>query len=178
MHLGRFNLLQRKPDERAKLGLFVSFQQPFAIAGVPITQFLRTALKERNASSIRPSQVRERLLLVMPQVGLPVSVIDREVHVGFSGGEQKRFELAQLFMLGANIAVLDEIDSGLDVDGIRRVAAGIEAQRKQGTGILLITHNPAIVSYLSPTKVHILKKGRLATSGGAAVAEQVAQQGY
>jgi len=178
IRLGRFDLLTRTPDERARLGLFVAFQQPFAVPGVGTTQFLRLALEQRNNESLRPSQVRQRLWMALPQVGLPAAVMDRELNVGFSGGEQKRFELAQLLTLGAHIAVLDEIDSGLDVDGLRRIAAGVEAQRKAGTGILLITHNPALLEVVEPTTISLLVDGRIAESGGIELARRIAQKGF
>lgn len=178
IRLGRYDLLKRSADERSRLGLFVAFQQPFAVPGVGTAQFLRMALEQRNNESLRPSEVRQRLWMALPQVGLPATVMERELNVGFSGGEQKRFELAQLLLLGAKIAVLDEIDSGLDVDGLRRIAAGVEAQRKAETGILLITHNPALLEVIEPDVISLLADGRIIESGGIELSRRINQQGF
>lgn len=178
IRLGRLDLLRRSPDERARLGLFVAFQQPLAIPGVGAAQFMRIAFEQRNGELLRPSQVRQRLWQALPQAGLPSAVMDRELNVGFSGGEQKRFELAQLLLLGAKIAVLDEMDSGLDVDGIHRIAAGVEAQRKAGTGILFITHNPVLLEVIEPNGISLLVGGRIVSSGGIELARQIAQRGF
>lgn len=171
-------LMTLAPDKRARLGLFVSFQQPVAIPGVPIAQFTRVALKERNNDALRPSHVRERLKEALPRVGLSVAVSERDVNAGFSGGEMKRFELAQLLLLGARVAVLDEIDSGLDVDGIKQIAEIILNQRKGGTALLVVTHNPAVLEFIQPDRISVMANGVIVASGGKEIGVQIVEQGY
>ncbi|MBI4134360.1 MAG: Fe-S cluster assembly ATPase SufC [Candidatus Terrybacteria bacterium] len=174
----RFDLLRRSPEARARLGVFVSFQQPLAIPGVGVADFLRLAIAERNGDRMRPSQLRERAAARLPDVGLPLATLDRELNVGFSGGEQKRMELAQLLLMGAKVAILDEVDSGLDIDGFRQVIRTVEEVRASGTAVLFITHNPGVIAHLMPTAVHVLIAGAIAASGAKALGEKIAQQGY
>jgi len=172
------DILKLSADERARQGLFVAFQQPLSIHGVSITEFMATALLERNKEKIRPKKIRERLDEALSQVGLVGSVKERDINVGFSGGESKRFEIAQVIVLGAKVAVLDEIDSGLDVDGIRQVGNALDAMRANGTATLLITHNPKVLSYISPDAVSIMQNGTIVASGGAELGEIIAGEGY
>lgn len=174
----RFDLLARSPEARARLGVFVSFQQPLAIPGVGVADFLRLAIAERNGDRVRPSQLRDRAAARFPDVGLPAATLDRELNVGFSGGEQKRMELAQLLLMGAEVAILDEVDSGLDIDGLRQVTSAIEKMRAGGTAVLFITHNPRVLVHLTPTAVHVLIAGTIAVSGGRMLGEEIAQNGY
>lgn len=178
VRIGRTDLLRRSPEERARLGIFVAFQHPLALPGVSIPDFLRVAVFERNAQRLRPSEVREKAREILERLGLAPTLLERELNVGFSGGEQKRFELAQLFFFGARIAVLDEIDSGVDLDGMRAIAASLDALRQDGTGILFITHNPHLVRYLSPDAVHVLLRGERLVSGGSKLGEEIAEKGF
>lgn len=172
------DLLTLLPDARARLGLFVSFQQPLSVPGVSTTQFIRTALTERNSENLRPSKVKARLAAALPRVGLAPAVAERDVNDGFSGGEMKRFELAQLLLLGAQAAVLDEIDSGLDVDGVAAIAKTINTMRQDGMALLVITHNPAVLEPLNPDSVSIMQAGRIAATGGPELGARIAKEGY
>lgn len=178
------DLLAMSPDERARKGLFIAFQYPVSIPGVSFASFLRTAVSARRGyeKELMPISefqklVREKLELLQ----LDPSILTRYVNDGFSGGEKKRAEILQLAMLEPEIAILDETDSGLDIDGVKVVAEGIQTlyERTQGNlGILLITHYSRILKYIRPHTVHVMFDGRLVVSGGPDLAEELDAKGY
>jgi Fe-S cluster assembly ATP-binding protein len=172
------DLLQLAPDERAKLGLFLSFQYPTAIPGVTMHNFLRTATKAVRGNELPPREFRRVVVEQMERLKMDPSMATRYVNDGFSGGEKKRAEILQMGVLQPQIAILDETDSGLDIDALRTVAEGVEGLRGPGLGILLITHYQRILNYITPDFVHVLYRGRLIKSGGPELALEIEARGY
>ena len=171
------DLLSLTPDERAKLGLFLSFQYPTAIPGVTMVNFLRASLrslgKEMPAREFMQALKREMDALKMDE-----QFRSRYVNDGYSGGEKKRAEILQMALLRPRLAILDETDSGLDVDALRTVAEGVKRLAGPDMGILLITHYNRILEFLTPDVVHVLHDGRVVRSGGAQLAREIEQTGY
>lgn len=171
------SLLGLPPDERAKLGLFLSFQYPTAIPGVTLVNFLRASLrslgKEMPAREFLNALAREMDVLKMDD-----NFRSRYINDGFSGGEKKRAEILQLALLQPRMAILDETDSGLDVDALRTVAEGVNRVRGPHMGILLITHYNRILEYVEPDVVHVLHNGQIVESGGADLARKIETSGY
>jgi Fe-S cluster assembly ATP-binding protein len=177
------DLLALDPHERAAAGLFLGFQYPVEIPGVSNVQFLREALNaQRKARGEEPLSGGEFLKLAREKAGLlklDMDMLKRAVNVGFSGGEKKRAEMVQMGILDPAFAVLDETDSGLDIDALRIVGEGINAiMRKPEKGVLLITHYQRLLDYVRPDFVHVLSKGRIVKSGGAELALQLESEGY
>ena len=177
------DLLALEPHERAALGLFLGFQYPVEIPGVSNVQFLREALNaQRKARGEGPLSGGDFLKLAREKAGLlkmDMEMLKRAVNVGFSGGEKKRAEMVQMGILDPQFAVLDETDSGLDIDALRIVGEGINAiMRKPDRGVLLITHYQRLLDYVVPDVVHVLVKGRIARSGGPELAHQLEREGY
>jgi Fe-S cluster assembly ATP-binding protein len=177
------DLLALAPLERAAAGLFLGFQYPVEIPGVSNVQFLREALNaQRKARGEGPLSGGEFLKLAREKAGLlklDMEMMKRAVNVGFSGGEKKRAEMVQMGILDPAFAVLDETDSGLDIDALRVVGEGINAiMRKPDKGVLLITHYQRLLDYVRPDFVHVLAKGRIVKSGGAELAPQLESEGY
>jgi len=177
------DLLALETHERAALGLFLGFQYPVEIPGVSNVQFLREALNaQRKARGEAPLSGGEFLKLAREKAGLlrfDMEMLKRPVNVGFSGGEKKRAEMVQMGILDPAFAVLDETDSGLDIDALRIVGEGINAiMRKPDKGVLLITHYQRLLDYVRPDFVHVLSKGRIVKSGGAELALQLESEGY
>ena len=177
------DLLALEPHERAAAGLFLGFQYPVEIPGVSNVQFLREALNaQRKARGLAPLSGGEFLKLAREKAGLlklDMEMLKRAVNVGFSGGEKKRAEMVQMGILDPSFAVLDETDSGLDIDALRIVGEGINAiMRKQEKGVLLITHYQRLLDYVRPDFVHVLSKGRIVKSGGPELALQLESEGY
>ncbi len=177
------DLLALEPHERAAAGLFLGFQYPVEIPGVSNVQFLREALNaQRKARGQEPLSGGEFLKLAREKAGLlkfDMEMLKRPVNVGFSGGEKKRAEMVQMGILDPAFAVLDETDSGLDIDALRIVGEGINAiMRKPDRGVLLITHYQRLLDYVRPDFVHVLSKGRIVKSGGPELALQLEEQGY
>ncbi|MEA2621388.1 MAG: Fe-S cluster assembly ATP-binding protein [Chloroflexota bacterium] len=188
------NLLTLSPDKRARLGLFLAFQYPTSIPGLSVASFLRTALNARSRavgggdSEIDPSDmtrggikmgefrnlIREKMALLR----LDDAFAGRYVNEGFSGGEKKRLEMLQMAVLQPEFAILDETDSGLDIDALRIVAEGVNAQLNPELGVLLITHYQRLLNYITPDFVHVLAKGRIIRSGGRELALQLEEEGY
>lgn len=168
------------PEERARHGLFVSFQHPVEVTGVSVLSFLRTAYKAlRPKESIQISTFKEKVKEALTRVGLEESFMHRSLNEGFSGGEKKRAEVAQLLVLLPKFAILDEIDSGLDIDSLRIVAGAIgEAVKKNKMGILLITHYQRILHYLKPSFVHVLVDGEIKASNGMKLVRKIERSGY
>ena len=166
------------PDERAKRGLFLAFQYPTAIPGVTIANFLRAALRGVRGADVPVKEFRQTVKTQLKSLGIPESFMMRYVNDGFSGGEKKRLEILQMAVLNPALAVLDETDSGLDIDALKTVAAGINALRSPERGILLITHYQRLLNYIKPDAVHVLVDGRLVRSGGADLALELEAKGY
>ena len=167
-------------DVRAKAGVFLAFQYPEEIAGVPVVQFLRQALSARKGMDLSVLELRVAIMEWMERLGMDRSFGDRYLNEGFSGGEKKRNEILQMAILEPEVAILDETDSGLDIDALRTVAEGVARVRevRPGLGVLLITHYQRILGYLRPDRVHILMDGRVVASGGPELAERLEREGY
>src|SRR5438067_6113542 len=181
VRLANEDVLALKPDERAKRGLFLAFQNPIAIPGVGTGNFLRAAVKAvRGTESINALAFRKELAERMQNLQMDTSFATRALNEGFSGGEKKRAEMLQLAMLKPRMAVLDEPDSGLDVDAVRIVSDGINTVHEQQPqmGILLITHYQRILNYIKPDIVHVMAKGRIVESGGNELVQQLEASGY
>ena len=167
-------------DVRAKAGVFLAFQYPEEIPGVPISQFLRQAVSARKGTDVSVLEVRVALVEWMRRLEMDESFASRYLNEGFSGGEKKRNEILQMALLTPELAVLDETDSGLDVDALRTVARGVREVRAERPelGILLVTHYRRILDELTPDKVHVLLDGRIVETGGPELAERLDAEGY
>jgi Fe-S cluster assembly ATP-binding protein len=175
------DVLSLRPDERAKRGLFLAFQNPIAIPGVATGNFLRAAVKAvRGTETINAVQFRKELTERMLHLKMDPSFASRALNEGFSGGEKKRAEMLQLAMLKPRVAILDEPDSGLDIDAVRIVSDGINTVHEQQPemGVLLITHYQRILNYVQPDRVHVMARGRIVESGGAELVQQLESEGY
>jgi Fe-S cluster assembly ATP-binding protein len=166
------------PDARAKKGLFLAFQYPTAIPGVTIANFLRAALRGVRGTEVPVKEFRLTVKTQLKALGIPDAFMNRYVNDGFSGGEKKRLEILQLAVLAPSIAVLDETDSGLDIDALKVVAEGINALRSPQRGILLITHYQRLLNFIKPDFVHVMVDGRIVRSGGAELALELEAKGY
>lgn len=165
-------------DERARKGLFLAFQYPVAIPGVPVSKFLRMSLKAVRGKDVPIIEFRNSLKTKMELLGISDSFSGRYINDGFSGGEKKRHEILQLALLEPDLAVLDETDSGLDIDALKMVANGIEKARSAERGMLLITHYQRLLNYVQPDFVHVLAGGRIVKSGGKQLAQELESKGY
>ncbi len=167
-------------EVRGKSGMFLGFQYPEEIPGVSVVQFLRQALSERKGIELSVLELRLAIMEWMKRLGMDPSFGDRYLNEGFSGGEKKRNEILQMAILEPELAVLDETDSGLDIDALKVVARGVQEVRtdRPQLGVLLITHYQRILQYLEPDVVHILVDGRIVASGGPELAHRLEQEGY
>lgn len=176
------NILELEPEERAQLGLFLAFQYPVAVPGVTIANFLRAALnakrKAQGQEEISLLEFRKLLMDKMRLLKIDPAFAGRYVNDGFSGGEKKKAEILQLAVLQPEFAVLDETDSGLDIDALRIVADGINALRGPERGFLVITHYKRILDYVRPDYVHVMMDGRIVASGGPELADELEAKGY
>ena len=179
--MGR-DLLGMKPEERAWAGLFLSFQYPVEIPGVSITNFMKTAINSRRkAQGLEPMKAGDFLKLMkekMAVVQMKPEFARREVNVGFSGGEKKRNEIFQMAMLDPSLAILDETDSGLDVDALRIVADGVNSLHTPEKSAIVITHYQKLLEYVRPDIVHVLKEGRIVRTGGREIVEMIEKDGF
>ena len=166
------------PEERARAGLFLAMQYPTEIPGVSLTNFLRTAVNAVNENDVPVRQFMTQLREDMKALEMDEKFLSRSVNEGFSGGEKKRFEILQMAMLKPEIAVLDETDSGLDVDALRIVSEGVNRMRGPNIGVLIITHYTRILNYITPDQVHVMVDGRVVQSGGPELAEELEAKGY
>ena len=165
--------------KRAAAGIFLAFQYPTAIPGVTIANFLRAALRGiRGGQDMPVKEFRETMRTQLKALGIPGTFINRYVNDGFSGGEKKRLEILQLAVLQPTLALLDETDSGLDIDALKTVAAGINALRSPSRGMVLVTHYQRILDYITPDVVHVLIDGRMVRSGGPELAHELEAKGY
>ncbi len=167
-------------DARAKAGLFLAFQYPEAIDGVSVVQFLRQAMSARRGQEVSALEVRIAMTEWMERLGMDLSFGERYLNQGFSGGEKKRNEILQMAMLEPELAVLDETDSGLDIDALRVVARGVHTVRElhPSLGVLVVTHYQRLLEALVPDRVHLLVDGRIVESGGPELAERIEKIGY
>jgi Fe-S cluster assembly ATP-binding protein len=178
------NILELEPDERSHLGLFLAFQYPVAIPGVSVANFLRTAINARRKSQnaedkgVPIPEFRSLLKERMDLLKMDHAFAGRYLNEGFSGGEKKRAEILQMVTLKPEIAVLDETDSGLDIDALQIVSEGVNALRGSDFGALVITHYQRILNYIKPDFVHVMLDGRVVESGGPELALQLEEQGY
>ena len=173
------DVLEMSVDERAKAGLFLAMQYPVEVPGVTVTNFLRTAKTAIDGKAPALRQWVGDLRTAMESLKMELGFAERNVNEGFSGGEKKRHEIMQLQVLQPKFAVLDETDSGLDVDALKIVAEGVnKAKADTGLGVLLITHYTRILRYIAPDFVHVIVSGKIAESGGAELAERLEEEGY
>jgi len=178
------NILDLKPDERSRLGLFLAFQYPVAIPGVSVANFLRTAINARRKAEnsedkgIPIPQFRRVLKEKMDLLQMDHAFAGRYLNEGFSGGEKKRAEILQMATLQPQIAILDETDSGLDIDALRIVSEGVNVLKSENLGVLVITHYQRILNYIKPEFVHIILDGRIVESGGPELALHLEEHGY
>jgi Fe-S cluster assembly ATP-binding protein len=172
------DILSLTPDERARKGLFLAFQYPIAIPGVSLGNFLRAATRAVRGDGLTAGEFRKQLMEKMKLLKMDPSFAARYVNDGLSGGEKKRAEVLQMALLQPRIAVMDETDSGLDIDALRTVAEGVNAIHTPEMGILVITHYQRLLNYIRPQFVHVLVDGRVVKSGGYELVEQLEAQGY
>lgn len=176
------DLLAMSPEDRSRAGLFLSFQYPVEIPGVSITNFMKTAVQaRRKAAGLPELSAGEFLKLLksrMAMVQMKPEFAKRDVNVGFSGGEKKRNEIFQMAMLDPTLAILDETDSGLDVDALKVVADGVNALRSPEKSFIVITHYQKLLEYIRPDVVHVLKDGRIVRTGGPALADRIWAEGF
>jgi len=178
--LNKKNLLKLSPDERSLAGLFLAFQYPVSVPGVSLDQFLHQAYELRVKTKVAPFEFRKILNQVAVNLGVSEQLLSRSLNDGFSGGEKKRVEVLQMALLSPKFAVMDETDSGLDIDALRMVAEGINKTRKQNPslGILMITHYRRILDYVKPDRVVVLSRGKIVKSGGVNLINQLEAKGY
>jgi Fe-S cluster assembly ATP-binding protein len=172
------DITELKPDQRAQLGLFLAFQYPTEIPGVSVVNFLRSAYKAVKSEQISALAFRKRMKEKMALLGIEDAMVNRYVNQGFSGGEKKKNEVLQLAVLAPEIAILDETDSGLDIDSLKAVATGVQQLIGPNLGVLLITHYQRILNYITPDHIHVMLNGRIVLSGGPELAPELEQKGY
>jgi Fe-S cluster assembly ATP-binding protein len=169
---------EMSPDQRAKLGLALAFQYPVSIPGVSVSNFLRKTVNAVRGRDIPVKEFRLELKALMAKLGVKDEFLSRYVNDGFSGGEKKRLEILQLSMLNPSLAILDETDSGLDIDALKTVSEGVNALSKADTAILLITHYQRMLNYVQPQFVHVFQDGKIVASGGSELALELEDRGY
>ena len=176
------DIIELSPEERAAAGIFLAFQYPVEIPGVQGTTFLKTALnairKQRGEKELDALEFLKLMKQKTKNLGISDEMLKRAVNVGFSGGEKKRNEVLQMAMLDPKFCVLDETDSGLDIDALKIVADGVNAMRAENRSFLVITHYQRLLDYIKPDKVHVLAKGKIVKSGGADLALELEEKGY
>ena len=178
------NITEEPVNERAKMGLFLSFQNPLEVPGVTLSSFIRSAVELKTGKRMRLFEFRKELekameVLQMALLSMDESYAERDLNVGFSGGEKKKAEILQLLMLEPSLTILDETDSGLDVDAVRTVSAGIEAyRRKCGGSLLIITHSTKILESLMVDQTHIMVEGEIVKTGDASLVEEINRDGF
>ena len=179
--LDKKNILTLSPTERAHAGLFLGFQHPQVVAGVALGNFLRLARNTTKSTTpaIAPAPFAAQMRAEMEKLKIDPTFISRSVNEGFSGGEKKKSEVLQMAMLEPSFAFLDEIDSGLDIDALKIVTKEIGAvQKKQGMGLVIVSHNPRILDFIKPDKIHIMSKGKIVAQGGPEIIKKIEKGGY
>ncbi len=172
------SILQMSSDERSRAGLFLAFQYPLAIPGVSVANFLRSALQSHRGKEADMSDFRKLLKAEMQALDIDPVFATRYINDGFSGGEKKRIEILQMSILNPKMAILDETDSGLDIDALKTVAAGINRFHTDANGLLLVTHYQRLLNYVKPDFVHVMMAGKLVKSGGPELALKLEDLGY
>ncbi len=172
------NITKLTPDQRAKRGLFLAMQYPTEVPGVSVVNFLRTAYQAVKAEQISALAFRKHMKTQMDRLGVEDSMVNRYVNQGFSGGEKKRNEILQLAVLEPQVAILDETDSGLDIDSLKLVATGVDELVGPDLGVLIITHYQRMLNYITPDHVHVMIGGRIVKSGGPDLAHELEEKGY
>ncbi len=172
------SIVNLETHERAQKGIFLSFQSPVAVPGLPVTQFLRNSLKSIRGEEISVKEFRKELRDNMETLKMSPEFTKRYLNEGFSGGEKKRMEILQMSMIQPKIAILDEIDSGLDIDALRLVSEGINGVKNEERSLLLITHYKRLLDYVQPAQIHILANGRIIKEGGPELVEILEKEGY
>jgi Fe-S cluster assembly ATP-binding protein len=172
------DITEEPVDNRAKLGMFLAFQYPESIPGVTIVNMLKTALTNIQETEYTTLELRLKVAEAMEQLGLSADFADRYLNEGFSGGERKRNEILQLAVLDPKLAVLDETDSGLDVDGLKVVGEGVSKLKKDDKGYLVVTHYQRLLEYIKPDFVHVFVDGVIVQSGGIELSEKLEKEGY
>ncbi len=190
LKIGQKDITNLKPNEKAKEGLFLAFQNPVAVPGVTVANFLKTAYQALKSTKGQSGKVakhnpslsvwefNERLVAKAKELALPQEFLRRSINDGFSGGEKKKVEMLQALVLEPKFAIFDEIDTGLDIDALKIVAYGIKKLKDRGCGILIITHYQRILKYIQPDFIHILINGKIVRSGGPKLAELLESKGY
>jgi Fe-S cluster assembly ATP-binding protein len=176
------NILELSPDERAAKGLFLAFQYPTEIPGVATMTFLKAALnalaRRRGEKELTTADFMRRVRAAADRLKIDPDMLKRPLNVGFSGGEKKRMEILQMALIGPRLAILDETDSGLDIDALRIVAEGVNALRDPARAFLIITHYQRLLDHIRPDAVHVMARGRIVKSGGAELALELERNGY
>lgn len=173
------SILHETPDKRAKRGIFLSFQAPLEVPGISLSSFLRTAVQQRTGQRIRIFAFKREMEKALALLDMDPAYADRDLNVGFSGGEKKKAEILQMLMLRPKLAILDETDSGLDVDAVRTVSKGIEAyQKDKGGSLLIITHSARILESLRVDYTHVMVAGKLVQTGGAELIDTINENGF
>ena len=173
------DITEEKTDKRAKAGLFLSFQNPLEVPGISLETFIRSAIQQRTGERVKLFQFQKELKENMELLNMDASYAGRDLNVGFSGGERKKSEILQLLMLKPKLAILDETDSGLDVDAVRTVSKGIEEyQKRHGGALLIITHSTRILESLNVDYTHILVKGTVVKTGDGSLVQKINENGF
>ena len=173
------DITELSPDKRARAGIYLSFQNPVEVPGITLSNFIRTCVEQKTGQRLRIWNFKKELQATMELLGMDPSYADRDLNVGFSGGEKKKAEILQLLMLKPDLAILDETDSGLDIDAVRTVSRGIEHYRKEvGGALIIITHITRILDGLTVDKTHILSDGMIVHEGGREIVDAVNDSGF
>ena len=178
VYLDGQNILEMASDERSRAGLFLAFQYPLAVPGVSVANFLRSALRSHRGKDADMSDFRKLLKSEMAALSVDPAFATRYLNEGFSGGEKKRVEILQMSVLNPKVALLDETDSGLDIDALKAVAEGINRYHNADNGILMVTHYQRLLNYVKPDFVHVLMNGKFVKSGGPELALKLEDEGY
>ncbi len=178
VHLAGEDVTLLSPDEKARKGMFLAFQYPVAVPGVTVASFLRAAVSAVRGTEVPVREFRKELLARMEDLEMDPAFAGRYLNDGFSGGEKKRLEILQLLMLKPRFALLDETDSGLDIDALKVVAEGIKAAASQDVGMVLVTHYQRLLNYVRPHVVHVFMDGRIVRTGGPELALELEERGY
>lgn len=166
------------PEKRGQAGMFLGFQYPQEIPGVSVVNFLRTALSNRTGTELTVLEIRLKVMDALKDLEMDPAFADRYLNEGFSGGERKRNEILQMAVLEPDLAILDETDSGLDIDALKIVAEGVDRLRNDERGIVIITHYQRMLDYITPDTVHVMLDGRIIATGGAELADAIEKSGY
>jgi Fe-S cluster assembly ATP-binding protein len=178
IHLEGTDVTEMKPDERGRLGMFLAFQYPEEIAGVSVVNFLRAALSNRTGTEYTVLELRLKVTDAMKELGMDTGFADRYLNEGFSGGERKRNEVLQMAVLEPLMSIMDETDSGLDIDALKIVAEGVQQLSGPERGFLIITHYQRMLEYITPDIVHVFVDGRIVETGDASLAKRIEADGY